>query len=305
MALFLESRNVQLKLTQSVNLLPAGFRTTRPIRQRGRMPRSVYIMLALTSAVLWRSSIAFLGPTNIIRAAGRPSSRRVGATHGLFTRTRPYSRIRPLSSSADTLITLEDGIHEDEQTIKKSRFIGLAMSCDNWEEAQEFVTLVKADHPKARHVCFGWVAGQDPVKERASDDGEPTGTAGSPILNAIKGEGLSDIVCAVVRYSGGIKLGAGGLIRAYGGSARLSLRVGPKKVLVPKSTVMVKVPVASVGSIYSLVEKLGGTAGEEIYDEGGNLQVTLTVETRLIDDVQQQITDGTRGEAEFIKQGII
>ena len=112
-------------------------------------------------------------------------------------------------------------------------------------------------------------------------------------------------MCAVVRYSGGIKLGAGGLIRAYGGSARLSLRVGPKKVLVPKSTVMVKVPVASVGSIYSLVEKLGGTAGEEIYDEGGNLQVTLTVETRLIDDVQQQITDGTRGEAEFIKQDII
>eukprot|EP00804_Cyclotella_cryptica_P004139 CCRYP_016864-RB/>CCRYP_016864-RB protein AED:0.06 eAED:0.06 QI:210/1/1/1/0.5/0.33/3/704/250 len=96
----------------------------------------------------------------------------------------------------------------EEEIIKKSRFIGIATSCATWEEAQLHLDRVRKDHPKSRHVCFGFVSGGGGTDhggvgtERCSDDGEPTGTAGVPILGAIKGEGLSDTLCIVVRYFG-------------------------------------------------------------------------------------------------------
>ena len=92
----------------------------------------------------------------------------------------------------------------------------------------------------------------DPITERSSDDGEPQGTAGAPILAALRGEDLTDTMCVVVRYSGGIKLGAGGLIRAYGGAARDALAEAEKLKMVPKRTVVCSVPSSSVGDVYSL-----------------------------------------------------
>lgn len=75
--------------------------------------------------------------------------------------------------------------YETEQIIKKSRFIGIAKQCTSWKDAQEFIDCIKAEHPKSRHVCFGFVCGVNPVTERCSDDGEPTGTAGVPILSKV------------------------------------------------------------------------------------------------------------------------
>lgn len=86
--------------------------------------------------------------------------------------------------------------------VKKSRFLGHAKHVENWSEAQTYIDEVKALHPKARHWCYAACFGVNPVSARCSDDGEPTGTAGQPILNAINGEELSDVVCVVVRYSG-------------------------------------------------------------------------------------------------------
>ncbi len=118
-------------------------------------------------------------------------------------------RFRRLFSNApqQTLEELEDGkYYSADQVIKKSHFIGITKYCTTWESAQEFVNSIRADHPKARHVCFAFVGGFNPKTERCSDDGEPTGTAGVPILGGINGEDLSDTVCVVVRYSGGIKV---------------------------------------------------------------------------------------------------
>lgn len=206
------------------------------------------------------------------------------------------------ASKKEPLITLEDGLHEDEQTIKKSRFIGLATNCAAWDDAQSFIASVRADHPKARHVCFGFVAGVNPVQERASDDGEPTGTGGAPIIGAIKGDNLSDVVCAVVRYSGGIKLGAGGLIRAYGGTARLALRVGPNKVLIPKSTVRVSTAASNAGCIYQSIQKYGGTASGEEYNDRGDIGLTLVVETEFLNQLKADINDATKGDAVFVSE---
>lgn len=84
--------------------------------------------------------------------------------------------------STEAFTTLEPGTHVSEMEVKKSRFIGYAQNVDSWKQAQEFIYWVRTEHPKSRHACFGFVAGVNPVQERCSDDGEPTGTAGAPIL---------------------------------------------------------------------------------------------------------------------------
>mmetsp|Transcript_24687 Transcript_24687/g.36197 ORF Transcript_24687/g.36197 Transcript_24687/m.36197 type:complete len:290 (-) Transcript_24687:133-1002(-) len=196
--------------------------------------------------------------------------------------------------------TLDDGEYTSEQVIKKSRFIGIAKHCESWDEAQMFIRGVRAEHPKARHVCFGFVSGSNPVQERCSDDGEPTGTAGPPILGGIKGEGLSDTVCAVVRYSGGIKLGAGGLIRAYGGTARLVLRVAPTQILIPKSTFRVALAsAANMGQVYDAVNKFSATLGMESYGQKGEVEMTIVCDTAVYEVIRQKLRDSTRGEICF------
>lgn len=98
--------------------------------------------------------------------------------------------------------TLAPGSFNAEMEAKKSRFLGFAKHVENWNEAHTYIDEIKARHPKARHWCYAVCFGVNPVSARCSDDGEPTGTAGQPILNAIKGEELSDVVCVVVRYFG-------------------------------------------------------------------------------------------------------
>ena len=196
--------------------------------------------------------------------------------------------------------TLAQGMFVAEIEIKKSRFIAYAKHTPTWDSAQAFIAEIKTQqHPKARHWCYAFRAGSNPVNERSGDDGEPTGTAGVPILNAIRGEGLSDTLCLVVRYFGGVKLGAGGLIRAYGGAAREVLRKAEVKVLIPTSTALVKVNASHVGSVYELVAKFSATPSEEEFLADGSMQVKITCESAHMDAFCSSLTDATRGEAEI------
>lgn len=108
---------------------------------------------------------------------------------------------------------------ETETEIKKSRFISRVYHVETEEEAEKYIAAVKKEHYKATHVCSAWVLNTVPARQKASDDGEPSGTAGKPILEVIQRKGITDILVLVIRYFGGIKLGAGGLIRAYSGGA--------------------------------------------------------------------------------------
>ena len=105
-----------------------------------------------------------------------------------------------------------------EQTIKKSRFIAHLYRITSEEDAQAKIAAVRAANPKANHNCFAYMLGDDDHIQRMSDDGEPSGTAGSPILEVLKANDVHDVLAVVTRYFGGIKLGAGGLIRAYNGT---------------------------------------------------------------------------------------
>ncbi|MBN9643632.1 YigZ family protein [Corynebacterium sp. CCM 8862] len=110
-----------------------------------------------------------------------------------------------------------DEIVTDELEIKRSRFITFITRVTDETSARGFIDAVKADYPDARHHCSAYiyrVDGANPV-ERSSDDGEPSGTAGNPMLEVLRGSGMLDIAAVVVRYFGGIKLGTGGLVRAY------------------------------------------------------------------------------------------
>ena len=127
----------------------------------------------------------------------------------------------PRATGMMTLAAVEDGdVREAELIVKKSKFIALARSCDTFSSASSFVASIRNLHPEADHVTFAFRSG---LTIHKSDDGEPNGTAGSPIFTAMASSNLTDVVCVVVRYFGGILLGIDGLIRAYGKAALLAL----------------------------------------------------------------------------------
>lgn len=108
---------------------------------------------------------------------------------------------------------------ETEIEIKKSRFINMVFHIEAEAEAEAILAEIRKKHYKATHVCWAYVLNTNPRRQKASDDGEPSGTAGKPILEVIDHRELKDVLVVVIRYFGGIKLGSGGLIRAYGGGA--------------------------------------------------------------------------------------
>ena len=116
----------------------------------------------------------------------------------------------------------EDGQVQEE--IKKSRFICHAKRVYSEEEARDFITAIKKEHYKATHNCSAFIVGERSEIKRTSDDGEPSGTAGIPMLGVLENHNLTNVCVVVTRYFGGIKLGAGGLIRAYAGSVALAVK---------------------------------------------------------------------------------
>ena len=125
---------------------------------------------------------------------------------------QPYLRPRP-------------GTVTETIEIKRSHFIGLARRTETEEAAREFIAEVKAQYPDARHHCTAYIIHQDSAQpiQRSNDDGEPAGTAGQPMLEVLKGTEILDVTVVVVRYFGGIKLGTGGLVRAYQEATRAAV----------------------------------------------------------------------------------
>lgn len=106
---------------------------------------------------------------------------------------------------------------------KKSKFYGYAYNVVSALEVEKIISLLKKEHKKATHICYAYNISADEVLAKAVDDGEPSGTAGRPIFNVIDKKGLKNVLIVVVRYFGGVKLGAGGLVRAYTKSASMAV----------------------------------------------------------------------------------
>lgn len=184
-----------------------------------------------------------------------------------------------------------------EFEIRKSRFIVHAGPLANERAFPEFLAA-HAD-PDARHNCWAWRFGQE---YRFFDADEPAGTAGRPILQAIDGQGLDRVAVLVIRWFGGIKLGAGGLMRAYGGSAAECLRNAARVDLVPYTNVTVWVPFAWAGILHHLLERHGGAKSAESFDEQG-LRVVVHLPESSRPAFVAALTDQTRGQAVEVDGG--
>ncbi len=149
-----------------------------------------------------------------------------------------------------------------------SRFIARLAPAADVAAAEAFVAAERKRDPDATHHCFAWRVGRPPA-ERSSDDGEPAGTAGPPMLSALRGAGVTDVVAVVTRWFGGTKLGKGGLVRAYGGVVRAALEQLPVRTELVRARLALRVPVARIGAVRRLVhppdvELTGERWGDEV-----------------------------------------
>ncbi len=192
---------------------------------------------------------------------------------------------------SDPLLALT-GRCRHEQDIKKSRFLALAAPVDSPEQALAFVQEVS--DAAATHNCWAYRIGQ---AYRFNDDGEPGGTAGRPILQAIEGQGIDHAVVVVTRWYGGIKLGAGGLARAYGGTAAECLRLAERVPIVPMATLALSCDFADFALLKARLTECGATITAETFTAtGADLLVQLP--QVQVDEAQARITDITRGRSE-------
>lgn len=159
-------------------------------------------------------------------------------------------------------------IAESKLEVKKSRFIGLATAVQSQDAIRGFLNLARQKCPTASHYCYAYKieTGRE-TREFATDAGEPTHSAGPPILSAIKASKLSNIICVIVRYYGGINLGVGGLIRAYGGCARSCLSNANIETRVLYQTLRLRVIHNQIGSVINLCRRLRGDILNIEYDE--------------------------------------
>lgn len=178
-----------------------------------------------------------------------------------------------------------------EQHIQKSRFIAKAAPVESPESALAFLRSVS--EPAATHNCWAYQIG---LHYRFSDDGEPGGTAGQPILRAIQAQGLDQVMVVVTRYFGGIKLGAGGLVRAYGGIAAQCLRAAPKREIVPLVRLQLEAPFELAGQVYGLLERWKLARASETYSQAG-LVVEILIEEARLEEFRRAMVDGTRGRS--------
>lgn len=182
-----------------------------------------------------------------------------------------------------------------EQEIKKSRFLAQAAPVTTPEAALAF--LVAHADASATHNCWAFRIGQN---YRFSDDGEPASTAGKPILAAIDGQHLDGVMVIVTRWYGGIKLGAGGLVRAYGGCAAECLRRAERRHIIPMLNARLRCAFAHAASVHSLLSAHQAQKLHESYDAQG-LQLSLRLPSAHFDALAATLRDATRGQAELIR----
>ncbi len=187
-----------------------------------------------------------------------------------------------------------------EITEKKSRFIATVMPVNNQEEADEFLNELKKEYWNATHNCYAYQIGERNEIQRFSDDGEPQGTAGKPILEVLKGEELRNTAIVVTRYYGGTQLGTGGLVRAYGKSAKEGILAAGIIERVLMRRYVVTIPYTLVGKIQYLLGENGYITEDEIYTEEVTLHI-LVAEDQC-GTFEKQITEQTSAEAEILKK---
>lgn len=187
-----------------------------------------------------------------------------------------------------------------EITEKKSRFIAHVLPIETEEQALAYIENIKKKYWDARHNCFAFVIGKNNEIQRFSDDGEPQGTAGKPILEVLLTGSLHNTLIVVTRYFGGTLLGTGGLVRSYGMASKAGVENADVKRVCPGIRLELKTDYNSIGKIKYIMGQMGIAAEDEIYTES----VTINIAMKASDypEFKTKITDATNGQALFLNE---
>ena len=181
-----------------------------------------------------------------------------------------------------------------EYIVDKSRFITTISPCTTEEEAQAFIGRINKEFWDATHNCTAYALGSKQEQQRSSDNGEPSGTAGKPMLEVLKKTGITNVAVVVTRYFGGIKLGAGGLIRAYSHSVAETLRLAPKELHTTRTQLQATIDY----SLYGAVERF--LQDKKLHYEanfGEHVTVTILVPPTDVEGIQKELQDMSHGAA--------
>lgn len=249
------------------------------------------VLTAATAAARRATTTATTPPTSAPNAMRARTTTATNATGNDATNAAPTPSV-----VAQGYWTLAAPVLGAELVVKKSRFVASAWPVASAAEAQTL--LAAASDPSASHNCWAFRIGEQAT--RSSDDGEPGGTAGRPILGAIEGHGLDGVAVLVVRFFGGTKLGAGPLARAYAQAARDAVRAAPKEFVRAMARATVDAPAQDVGLVYAVLQRLGAeAAGEPSFGEGeegeGRMRLDVSVaadRTRALADAMAETTAG-------------
>lgn len=181
---------------------------------------------------------------------------------------------------------------DDEYIVKKSRFIGHIMPVKTQEQALEFIAAVSKKHWNATHNVYAYIIRDTGVK-RYSDDGEPQGTAGIPVLDVLEKSGLTDCAVVVTRYFGGIMLGAGGLVRAYSHSASIAVAAGGIVTRSMCARLKVTCDYYFYGKLSSLVPENGGIIEDTVFED--NVTVFFRMPLESADSFNARLVDASNG----------
>lgn len=201
----------------------------------------------------------------------------------------------------EVLATICDRFRFEPGKVKGSRHIATAVPVVHEAGAKAVLREVSAEMPDANHHCFAWRLGRRGEVTRSSDDGEPSGSAGRPILNQILGHGLSNVVVVVTRYFGGTKLGVGGLIRAYGEAAKECLsRCEPKPLVITRRLAVVHGYMVQ-GVVDGVLAAVGLKAVEAVYSD--EVAFALDVPEEQVDEVAAALRDACAGQIRIAGAG--
>ena len=182
-----------------------------------------------------------------------------------------------------------------EVTVKHSKFIAFCSAVANDDEAEAFVKAVKKRYTDATHAPYAYLLGERSERSRASDDGEPSGTSGIPILEAIKNSGLTNTAVVVVRYFGGIKLGTGGLARAYADAALAALSAAGKRAFDKCAIFLISCDYGLISTVQNQIYAFNGVVQNADYTGGAAL--TVAVPAAKKDAFLVALADATSGRA--------
>jgi len=186
---------------------------------------------------------------------------------------------------------------EDRFIEKKSEFIGYAKRCVTEEEAKAFVLEIKNIHKQATHNCWAYAIGETMSTQRYSDDGEPQGTAGIPILEVLKKSNITDCAIVVTRYYGGILLGAGGLTRAYTKGASIALKAAGVVEKVKGARIILGLDYDILGKVQYICNQNNWYMEETEYSDKVN--VHILGEISVLDEIEEEMREASNGKITF------